>query len=118
MVFDAVARHKSGPVLGVKSFRKAIKAQQVTAVPAGKKAVKSAGPEGRFPTLKEAERLHIEEALGRMVAWDLAADALAAGFAEMLNLQLEAGVLTSEERAWTAELRAEKYATTEGTNQV
>ena len=64
MVFDAVARHKSGPVLAVKSFRKTIK-QQVTAVPAGQKGAENASPEGRFPTLKEAERLHIEEALRR-----------------------------------------------------
>jgi len=64
MVFDGVARHKSGPVLAVKSFRKAIK-QQVTTMPAGKKAAKSVDTEGRFPTLKEAESLHIEEALRR-----------------------------------------------------
>ena len=64
MVFDAMARHKSGSVLAVKSFRKTIK-QQVIAAPAGKKGAKNAGTEGRFPTLKEAECLHIEEALQR-----------------------------------------------------
>ncbi len=64
MVFDAVARHKSGPVLAVKSFRKTIK-NQITATPVGKQTIDSTGPDGRFPTLKEAERLHIEEALLR-----------------------------------------------------
>ena len=64
MVFDAVARTKSGPVLGVKSFRKTVKTQ-VNAVPAGNQAAQSAGLEGRFPTLKEAEWLHIEDALQR-----------------------------------------------------
>ncbi len=64
MVFDAVARHKSGPILAVKSFRKTIK-NQATAVPAGTEAAENPIPEGRFPTLKEAERLHIEEALRR-----------------------------------------------------
>jgi DNA-binding NtrC family response regulator len=64
MIVDAVARHKSGPVLAVKSFRKIVK-KQVAAVPLGKKAAESAGAEDRFPTLKEAERLHIEDALRR-----------------------------------------------------
>ena len=64
MTFDAVARHKSGPILAVKSFRKTIR-KQADAVSAGTKAAEKPGPEGRFPTLKEAERLHIEEALRR-----------------------------------------------------
>ena len=64
MVYDAVARHKSGPVLAVKSFRKTIK-KQVTALPANKKAAESAVPEGRYPTLKEVEQLHIEETMRR-----------------------------------------------------
>ena len=65
MVFDAVARHKSGPVLGVKSFRKTIK-EQLNASPRGKKGEAQVVATGeRFPTLKEAERLHIEEALRR-----------------------------------------------------
>ncbi len=66
MIFDAVARHKSGAVMAVKSFRKTIKTQQVTIMQAGKKVAENVvGTEGRFPTLKEAERLHIEEALLR-----------------------------------------------------
>ncbi|MEW8026781.1 MAG: sigma-54 dependent transcriptional regulator [Candidatus Thiodiazotropha sp.] len=62
MVFDAVARHKSGQVLGIESFRNTVKLQQVATEerPDG-----AAAMEGRFPTLKEAELLHIEEALNR-----------------------------------------------------
>lgn len=65
MVFDAVARHKSGTVLGVKSFRRTIKTQQVAGRQTGKKGAKKVSTKERFPTLKEAERLHIEEALRR-----------------------------------------------------
>jgi len=64
MVFDAMARHKAGSVLAVKSLRKTIK-KQITGVPTGMKAAENAVSEGRFPTLKEAEWLHIEEALRR-----------------------------------------------------
>ena len=64
MVFDAVARTKSGPILAVKSFRKSVK-NQAAAVPSGKSAAQSPTQEGRFQTLKEAERLHIEDALRR-----------------------------------------------------
>jgi DNA-binding NtrC family response regulator len=67
MVFDAVVRHKSGQVLAMKSFRKAVKAQQAAGIP------KSIHEDGNsksavvacFPTLKEAEQAHIEEALRR-----------------------------------------------------
>jgi two-component system, NtrC family, response regulator HydG len=65
MVYDAVARHKSGKLLGVKSFRRTIKLQQVTGRHAEKTGSKILSTEERFPTLKEAERLHIEEALRR-----------------------------------------------------
>jgi transcriptional regulator with PAS, ATPase and Fis domain len=64
MVVDAVARHKSGPVLGVKSFRKTIK-EQLHASPAAKKGAEHPTTGEKFPTLKEAERLHIEEAMRR-----------------------------------------------------
>jgi DNA-binding NtrC family response regulator len=64
MVFDAVARHKSGPVLSAKSFRKTVK-QQLGNKTALKGSATRAGHEDRFVTLKEAERLHIEEALRR-----------------------------------------------------
>jgi len=71
MIYDAVARHKSGAVLALKSFRKTIKTQQITSMQAGKKtrrkakAAENVDGEGRFPTLKEAELQHIEEALLR-----------------------------------------------------
>jgi lipoate-protein ligase A len=60
----------------------------------------------------------IREALGRPVTWGEVADALAEGFAEALNLCLEPGTLTDEERAWVKELRAKKYATDEWTYRV
>ena len=50
-------------------------------------------------------------ALGRRVAWKEAADAVAAGFAEALNLHLAPGALTPEERAWAEELQVERYTT-------
>lgn len=64
MVFDAVARHKSGAVLSAKSFRKTVK-QQLGNKTAFKGSATRAGNDDRFVTLKEAERLHIEEALRR-----------------------------------------------------
>ena len=60
----------------------------------------------------------VEQALSHPVAWDEAADALATGLAEVLNLYLEPGALTEEELAWAEELRAEKYATREWTRKV
>ena len=64
MVFDAVARHKSGPILSAKKFRKAVKAQQSVELPS---VTTNARPEttGRFPNLKQAERLHIKQAMQR-----------------------------------------------------
>jgi lipoate-protein ligase A len=78
------------------------------------------------PARVRARATTIEEALGsfgstrdkRAVTWDEAAGALAAGFAEALNLRLEPGVLTSEERAWAEKLRAEKYAADEWTRRI
>ncbi len=68
----------------------------------------SAKPE---PARVRARATTVEEAVGRLVAWDEAADALAAGFAGALNLRLEPGELTSQELVWAAELRDEKHAT-------
>ena len=64
MVFDAMARHRSGPVLAAKSFRKTIK-QHADTVLAGARNMADDVAQGRFPTLKEATRWHIEEALRR-----------------------------------------------------
>ncbi len=52
----------------------------------------------------------VESALGRVLDFDSAAQGMAQGFAQALNLHLEPGELTSEEEAWTEELRREKYA--------
>lgn len=70
------------------------------------------------PARVRARATTVEEILGRPVTWDEAADALAAGFAEALNLRLEPGTLTDEERAWAEELRTEKYATEKWTGHV
>jgi lipoate-protein ligase A len=55
---------------------------------------------------------------GRPVTWEQAAEALAEGLAEALNLDLEPGVLTAEERGWAEELRAGRYATHGWTHNV
>jgi len=52
----------------------------------------------------------VSEALGREVGWEEAAQALIAGFAQALHLELEPAELTVEERIWAEELRANKYA--------
>ena len=59
MVYDAVAQHKTGSVLSMKSFHRVIKTQQAT--PLIEVADKEKSTD-RFPTLKEAVRLHIQEA--------------------------------------------------------
>jgi lipoate-protein ligase A len=78
------------------------------------------------PARVRARATTVEEALGsfgstqdrRTVTWDGAADAVAAGFAEALDLCLEPGTLTDEERAWAEELRTGRYATKDWTRRV
>ena len=78
------------------------------------------------PARVRARATTVEQALGsfgsaqdkRPVTWDGVADALAAGFAEALNLHLEPGTLTDEEHAWAERLRAEKYAADDWTHRV
>ena len=70
------------------------------------------------PARVRARATTVAEALGRPVTWEEAADALAAGFAGALNLHLDPGTLTDEERTWTAELRASKYATGAWTHHI
>jgi lipoate-protein ligase A len=60
----------------------------------------------------------VEAAIGRVIDYDTAAQLMAQGFAEALNLQLEQGELTIEERAWAEELRREKYAADEWTYRI
>ncbi len=57
-----------------------------------------------------ARALTLEEALGRPVPFAQAAEALAHGFAQALNLDLVPGELTAHERALAAELRRSRYA--------
>jgi lipoate-protein ligase A len=60
----------------------------------------------------------VESAIGRVVDYATAARLMAQGFAEALNLQLEAGALTAAEQAWADELRREKYAADEWTYRI
>jgi lipoate-protein ligase A len=52
----------------------------------------------------------LEQALDREVSFDEAADALARGFASALNLRLEPGDLSPDERSLAERLRRERYA--------
>jgi lipoate-protein ligase A len=70
------------------------------------------------PARVRARATTIVEALGRPVTWGEVAEALAAGFAEALNLRLVPGTLTGQEQTWAEELRAGKYATDEWTHRV
>jgi lipoate-protein ligase A len=54
-------------------------------------------------------------ALGREVAWEAAAAALARGFSRALNIELQRGELRPAEGQRAAELRARKYARAEWT---
>ncbi len=72
-------------------------------------ALGAAGSQQASLTLKE-HACTLEQALGRPVSFEEAAQALAAGFAEALNLNLEAGELSPREAQLTAELRERQYA--------
>jgi lipoate-protein ligase A len=52
----------------------------------------------------------LEQALGREVSFDEAARVLAGGFASALNLGLETGQLSEDERTLAEQLRRERYA--------
>jgi lipoate-protein ligase A len=78
------------------------------------------------PARVRARATTVEDALGsvgsapnrRTVTWDEAAGAVAAGFAEALDLHLESSALTAQERAWAEELRTGRYATDDWTRRV
>ncbi len=55
----------------------------------------------------------VAEVLGRDVSWEEASQALAAGFADALNLTLAPAPLSQRELALAEQLRGEKYATDE-----
>jgi lipoate-protein ligase A len=57
----------------------------------------------------------LEAAAGRAVSWQEAAQAVADGFAQALNLCLELGELTAGERAAVTEIAREKYRSAEWT---
>lgn len=71
--------------------------------------------------LREALReraLTVELALGRSVSFAEAAQAMAEGFAQALNLHLKPGSLSSVEREIAARLRAQRYAHPEWISRV
>lgn len=70
------------------------------------------------PARVRARATTVARAVDRHVGWEEAAEAVAEGFAEALNLRLEPGELTDGERAQAQELRAEKYATAEWTTSI
>ena len=57
----------------------------------------------------------VEVAIGRVIDFDAAAQSMAAGFSEILNLDLQLGELIDQECEWAAELRRDKYANNEWT---
>jgi len=60
----------------------------------------------------------LEQALGRGVSFREAADALAQGFASALNLRLEPGDLSDDERKLVERLRRDQYANDEWNRRV
>jgi lipoate-protein ligase A len=70
------------------------------------------------PDRVRARAITVEQAMGRAVAFDEAARAMAEGFASALHLQLEPGDLTPQERAWADELRRDKYASDSWTRRL
>jgi lipoate-protein ligase A len=70
-------------------------------------AVLAARPD---PRRVKARATTVQEAMARFVTWDEAFEAMVLGFSEALNLRLVPGELTSEERKWADQLRAEKYS--------
>jgi lipoate-protein ligase A len=63
------------------------------------------------PDRVRARATTIADRLGRAALWDEVAAALQDGFSKALNLSLEPGELTAQERAWRQELVIEKYGT-------
>ena len=70
------------------------------------------------PARIRARATTLSEVLGREVEWEEAADAVAEGFAQALNLRLEPGGLTEVERRAAERLQAEKYASRAWTERV
>ncbi|MBE9524282.1 MAG: hypothetical protein IMY76_04230, partial [Chloroflexi bacterium] len=60
----------------------------------------------------------VEHVLGQPITWDIAADAFASAFAEILDLKLIPSKLTSEELARAEVLVKEKYALPQWTKRI
>jgi len=67
MVFDAVAQHPAGPVLGIDAFRRVIERQRDATMPGARipRETLLIPTNGPFPSLKEVETAVIHEALAR-----------------------------------------------------
>ncbi len=72
--------------------------------------IPGAGEEDGAMVLSQAA-VSVSEILGRRVSFEELAEALVAGLAEALSLEMAAGDLTETEQARAEELRSEKYAT-------
>lgn len=70
------------------------------------------------PDAVRARATTVAAALGKRISWKEAAETLAAGFAETLNLRLEPGSLTTEEQAKAERLWEKKYATDAWTRRI
>jgi lipoate-protein ligase A len=64
-----------------------------------------------------ARAITVERATGRAVTFDAAARAMAEGFASALNLRLEPGELTPQERGRSEQLRRDKYTSDDWTRR-
>jgi lipoate-protein ligase A len=64
-------------------------------------------PELRRQLVERATTLEAE--LGEAISFERAAEAMAQGFAQMLNLKLEPGSLTDQETTLVAQLRTDTY---------
>jgi lipoate-protein ligase A len=65
------------------------------------------------PARVRARAATVDSVLGRAVSFDEAAQAVARGMGSVLNLELEPGDLTPQERSWADELRLARYAADE-----
>ncbi len=95
---DVVLQHGTLPLCG-----------DITRIAQGL-AVANAGQRLAIEARLNFRAITLERALGRAVSFDEAAAALAEGFAQALNLALVPGMLSADEQADAARLRAEKYA--------
>lgn len=70
------------------------------------------------PERVRARATTVEEALGRPVSWDEAAEAMILGFGEVLRLRMEPARLSAAEQDQAEELRMTKYGVDEWTGRV